>query len=219
MSSEEEEEVDEFLLYGDGFDNSHSDEEEIECLSCVEYCCDSTTCAALCVLCLLCILLVFFTGVLYLTVAEITSGSYRIYPLDKATVIEKTHGLLYSANCWKFEGTQNCAPSFIIAGTMKGGTTSLYQYLLHHPLILPLNQSQVILPRAEDGTKMQITAMGNKETRFFHKTIYNPLLQHYTKSQAIQAYLDLFPSISRKQALEGYITGEASPTYMVTNKI
>jgi len=35
-------------------------------------------------------------------------------------------------------GVKSCAPSFIIAGAMKCGTTSMYQYLTQHPAVLHL---------------------------------------------------------------------------------
>ncbi len=34
-------------------------------------------------------------------------------------------------------------PDFIIIGTMRGGTTSLYNYLLAHPQIAPATQKEV----------------------------------------------------------------------------
>ena len=41
-------------------------------------------------------------------------------------------------------------PNFFIIGTMKGGTTSLYSYLVHHPQILPAIEKEILFFREDN---------------------------------------------------------------------
>src|SRR5205823_14760833 len=80
-------------------------------------------------------------------------------------------------------------PDFIIIGTQRGGTTSLYNYLVEHPGI---------------GTS------SIKEVHFFDTP-------HFKKGRAW--YRAHFPSTIRKYYVErsqklDFITGEASPYYL-----
>ncbi len=43
----------------------------------------------------------------------------------------------------KFSAKWRSTPNFIIAGTQKGGTTSMYDYLVQHPQILPATTKEV----------------------------------------------------------------------------
>merc|ERR1712130_46783 len=126
------------------------------------------------------------------------------------------NGVHVHQNCWIPEGRDACAPQFIVAGAMKSGTTSLWAYLLNHPLVLPL-QKTVIDPQKKR------TVLAEKEVRFFNDPAYSQLIKEYGKKQAINFYLDLFypippaPSQGGKQASNyGKITGEASPMYICT---
>ena len=130
-----------------------------------------------------------------------------------------------SATCW-VPPTQRqpiCAPHFIIAGAMKSGTTSLYSYLQMHPLVLPLATSSVVLPSGSDGEQLKITALGEKEIRYFNKQVYGPLRKKHTRQETFEAYLRFFPEISADEsspyrAKDGFITGEASPSYLVSSQ-
>lgn len=84
-------------------------------------------------------------------------------------------------------------PNFIIIGETKCGTTSMYDNLIQHPKILPSlgNGEDIIM----DGT----IPLGVKELRFFDKYYY----------KGWDWYRNCFP-----ECPEGYITGEASPTYL-----
>lgn len=84
-------------------------------------------------------------------------------------------------------------PNFIIIGETKCGTTSMYDNLIQHPHILPSkgNGDHTV---TEDDFEL-----GIKETRFFDKNWY----------RGWDWYKSCFP-----ECPQGYITGEASPTYL-----
>jgi len=83
-------------------------------------------------------------------------------------------------------------PNFLIIGETKCGTTSLYDNLIQHPNILPSNGN------GNDTVVDATVPLGVKEIRFFDK--------QYNKGW--DWYQQCFPSCP-----EGFITGEASPTY------
>lgn len=150
------------------------------------------------------------------------SPSYTIQILDKNIVANHVGGIMYSPSCFvpnTVEKKNFCAPQFIIAGTMKGGTTSLYTYLQHHPLVLPLENTDV---KVKGKTKeFTISAMGDKEIRFFNREVYSRLTDEIPTNKYMDTYLSFFPKISSQSNeypnyREGYITGEASPTYLVS---
>lgn len=76
-------------------------------------------------------------------------------------------------------------PNFLIIGVQKGGTTSLYEYLCHHPQVIPNL---------------------HKEIDFF-------IWQYY---RGLDWYLAHFPPIPTGGE---YITGEASPSYIVDSQV
>ncbi len=75
-------------------------------------------------------------------------------------------------------------PQFLIVGVMKGGTTSLYEYLIQHPQIIPSLQ---------------------KEIDFFN----------YQFNFGLDWYTSHFPPLPKYPK---FITGEASPTYLLDLK-
>lgn len=88
-------------------------------------------------------------------------------------------------------------PKFLIIGVMKCGTTSLYDYMTQHPQILP--------------------AM-NKELHFFDKWLKNPRNKFRIKSNNFslrpidkKLYFSQFPALAEGS---GYMTGEATPSYI-----
>lgn len=172
-------------------------------------------------------MLISFSLALYLVVEYFDpSNKYfdHIQPISAKSISKELGGLAYTSSCFVpnvYSDKNLCAPQFIIAGTMKGGTTSLFTYLEHHPLVLPLVASNVTLPKTEQGQQSQIRAMGDKEIRFFNRKPFEALTKDYSESVAFEHYLKFFPEISRFNESEystkdGYITGEASPTYMVS---
>lgn len=81
-------------------------------------------------------------------------------------------------------------PNFLIIGTRKAGTTSLYHYLHQHP---------------------EIYMTPEKGTRFF---LYGSELERKTKklpAHSLEEYIKLFNGAEKKRARA---VGEASPTYM-----
>ncbi len=84
------------------------------------------------------------------------------------------------------------APDFIIAGTRKGGTTSLYNYLVQHPQIL----------RAYE-----------KEIRYFDYNSKKPI-SWYKSHFPFSLYIKTLKKLKKKKI----ITGEATPNYIYTKK-
>jgi len=125
-------------------------------------------------------------------------------------------GRVVSPTCWVPQGRVCCAPTFIVAGAMKCGTTSLWSYLQSHPEVLGLASSQI------DPQELR-SVVAEKEVRFFNSPAYDQLVKEYGKASAIDFYLDIFPLIpppdvrSRDLMLmtnQGRITGEATPMYI-----
>lgn len=100
-------------------------------------------------------------------------------------MLQKTKSLRpdFFQNHWESASVKK--PNFLILGTQKGGTTSLYEYLCHHPRVIPNL---------------------HKEVDFF-------IWQYY---RGLDWYISHFPPLP-----EGgnFITGEASPSYMVDGRV
>ncbi|NEP80265.1 MAG: sulfotransferase domain-containing protein [Okeania sp. SIO3B3] len=79
-------------------------------------------------------------------------------------------------------------PSFIIIGAQKSGTTSLYNYMIEHPQILPAAQKELHFFNWR-------SKRGNRET-----------------AEGVDWYLSQFPTIASGKDL---ITGEATPDYLL----
>lgn len=79
-------------------------------------------------------------------------------------------------------------PDFVLVGTKRGGTTSLWNNLLRHPQILG----------------MYPASRGLKSTNYFFK--------HHDES--LKWYRSHFPTAASRQRAGSGITGEASPYYM-----
>jgi len=114
-----------------------------------------------------------------------------------------------SPTCWVPNGREYCAPNFIIGGSMKCGTTSLWSYLLDHPKVLPLHHTDI-------DPKKKRTVLAEKEVRFFNDPTYSDLVKEYGYTTALGYYLDLFQPVSPVPGgiNHGYITGEATPMYI-----
>ena len=110
-------------------------------------------------------------------------------------------------------GRKSCSPHYVIVGSMKCGTTSLYTYLLDHPQIEPL------IPGSKINNKPVIA---NKEARFFLDPLYSKLTSQTNLTDALSQYFDIFPFIEPLEGSKEYIsehqiiTGEASPMYVVS---
>jgi len=138
-----------------------------------------------------------------------------------------------SATCYTVPGRgfigKRCAPSFVIAGAMKSGTTSLYAYLLQHPQIERVTEEPVDQPRT--GAKshkikrlVKKPILAAKEVRFWMDPNYRRLKEELGGiDEALQWYYDLFAPIpapsdtldSAHESNRGKIAGEATPMYIV----
>jgi len=61
-------------------------------------------------------------------------------------------------------GVKSCGPSFIIAGGMKCGTTSMYQYLTQHPAVLHITGDYLFPNSAREKLKRELKYMARLET-------------------------------------------------------
>lgn len=91
-------------------------------------------------------------------------------------------------------GSDRPAPDFLIVGTKRGGTTSLFQYLLMHPGVLGL------FPQSR----------GKKSTDYFFSTTYDRGPEWYRSHFHTERHR------ARLQGRLGYrpVSGEASPYYI-----
>ena len=110
------------------------------------------------------------------------------------------------------EWREYCGPHFVVIGSMKCGTTSLFGYLLSHPQVLPLKDRAKIMGKP-------VTA--NKEVRFFMDPTYSQAASgDKSHSEMLDIYYDIFPDISpirENQDLSMQsVTGEATPMYVVS---
>ena len=90
-------------------------------------------------------------------------------------------------------------PDFLLIGAKRGGTTSMYRYLLDHPQVLPLFPSSRVLPLADDM----------KGVHFFDSNW----------AQGESWYRSHFPSARARAAQERStglraVSGESSPYYL-----
>ena len=86
-------------------------------------------------------------------------------------------------------------PNFLIIGAQKGGTTSLFNYLVQHPRILP-----PLGKRTKDGALVA----GNKELHYFDRQF----------ERGIRWYRSHFPLPNYLRFGKKFITGEATPDYL-----
>ncbi|MDQ3640002.1 MAG: sulfotransferase domain-containing protein [Actinomycetota bacterium] len=90
-------------------------------------------------------------------------------------------------------------PDFLIIGTKRGGTTSMYRYLREHPQVLPLFPSANHLPMAEDMKGVHYFDSGGRH--------------------GVAWYRSHFPSVLSRSVIErrhgaSPVAGEASPYYL-----
>ena len=90
-------------------------------------------------------------------------------------------------------------PDFLIIGTKRGGTTSLFRYLAQHPGVLPLFPSARLLPMREDMKGVHYFDTGYRHGRAWYRS-------H-------------FPSVLARRRAEGraggpVVAGESSPYYL-----
>ena len=89
-------------------------------------------------------------------------------------------------------------PNFIIIGTQKGGTTSLYEYLIQHPQILPSNQKEIHFfdlqyQKGIDWYESQFASKSSPQFLtgeaspyyIFHPLVAQRLKQHYPQIKII----------------------------------
>lgn len=109
--------------------------------------------------------------------------------------------------------TSRCLPGFLLLGTPKSGTTSLFNWILQHPDVRPplrkelhfwapvLTPEKHCVDRASCATLSQTTNGGGALWP----------LSKVTAGRLLTAYLELFPRIDPRDFA---ITGEASPAYL-----
>ena len=161
-------------------------------------------------------LVLIFLGLIALCACQtVGKQSTRVDRLSVEEVRQQalSKGTFYKEeNCWVPPGRETCAPWFVVAGSMKCGTTSVYSYLLNHPSVLPIS------PEAKLNNK---SILALKEIRFFNDPTYARMVGK-DESSAIDEYYDIFEKISSPVAAhpinKGKITGEASPMYVVSRK-
>ncbi|MDJ0555855.1 MAG: sulfotransferase domain-containing protein [Microcoleaceae cyanobacterium MO_207.B10] len=95
---------------------------------------------------------------------------------------------IISKNIERFHNIKMTLPSFIIIGAQKCGTTSLYNYMIEHPQILPASM---------------------KELHFFN---WRSKLGNRQTAEGVDWYLSQFPKIDSEK---DFITGEATPDYLL----
>lgn len=117
------------------------------------------------------------------------------------------YGTKISETCSIPKGRETCGPHFVIVGSMKSGTTSLFSYLQNHPQVLPLKPDAKLNGRA---------ILADKEIRFFLDPSYSSFINKFGYEEAIGFYYDIFPDIYPENST--LITGEASPMYVVSKK-
>ncbi len=94
---------------------------------------------------------------------------------------------------------ENKLPNFLIVGTMKSGTTSLYQYLKQHP--------EIYFPREKEPrffVSSGLLKIGDTTHKFQHRCKSEPY-------STLDEYLKLFEDVKKEKAI-----GEASPHYLFT---
>ena len=79
------------------------------------------------------------------------------------------------------------APSFIIIGAQKSGTTSLFNYLVQHPHVISLKTPELSAEEAMKAmSEEKSIPIGDKELRFFDRM---------EEGSDISEYLNLFPTV------------------------
>ncbi len=94
----------------------------------------------------------------------------------------------FSAYCRKLTASSRALPNYLILGTQKGGTTSVYEYLNRHPQVVPSKK---------------------REVHFFDLSFHRGIKEY-------RRYFPLRRTIrKREQALgKPVLTGESSPYYL-----
>ena len=133
-----------------------------------------------------------------------------IQELTKNELRKRAGGRKVNEYCWVPEGRDSCAPQFIIAGSMKCGTTSLHTYLLNHPQVLPLVEGAQLAGK-------EVLAM--KEIRFFNDPTFKRLYQKKGLKESLNDYYSLFRDMPIPQEEDNstlpMISGDATPMYVV----
>merc|ERR1712137_956955 len=130
------------------------------------------------------------------------------FDLCRSQVVSNVYpeGKLISPHCYLPGNRSTCAPSFIVIGSMKSGTTSLYSYLINHPQVNEIPSTARLNNRA---------ILADKEVRFFLPNVYDPSVKKNGIKAAVNEYLDVFSPIKPPTSSDDvFITGEASPMYV-----
>ena len=114
-------------------------------------------------------------------------------------------GISVSNHCYIPKGRNSCAPQFIIAGSMKCGTTSMHKYLQNHPQILSLKYDALLNGKG---------ILANKEIRFFNDPLFTTMISRIGLEASLNQYYDLFRFMNPNDTLP-MISGDATPMYVV----
>uniref|UniRef100_A0A7S4ILP2 Sulfotransferase domain-containing protein n=1 Tax=Vannella robusta TaxID=1487602 RepID=A0A7S4ILP2_9EUKA len=126
---------------------------------------------------------------------------------DREELRKSAGGMVVNENCYIPTGRTSCAPQFIIAGSMKCGTTSLHTYLLDHPQVLPIKGNGKL-----NGREI----LAQKEIRYFIDPLFSTLHKRVGPEGAKNQYFDLFenmpaPGNNKEKQL---FSGDATPMYV-----
>lgn len=116
------------------------------------------------------------------------------------------YGTKISETCSIPKDRTTCGPHFVVVGSMKSGTTSLFNYLQYHPQVLPLKPNALLNGRG---------ILADKEIRFFMEPLYSNQLNKLGYKEAMNSYYDIFEEIYPMENVT-LVTGEASPMYVVS---
>ena len=118
--------------------------------------------------------------------------------------------------------TSRCLPSFVLLGTPKSGTTSLFNWVLQHPDVrAPVRKelhfwAPVLTPEKNcaDRESCSIFSVKNSDGKTVQHA--NWPLSKLVAGRMLTSYLNLFPRVDPRTYL---ITGEASPAYLYSPSV
>ena len=117
-------------------------------------------------------------------------------------------GRMPSDKCYIPPGRSSCAPQFIIPGSMKCGTTSLYTYLQDHPQVLPL---------ATPDESHNKVVLANKEIRFLDNA--DATAKRYESIEDLyDVYYNYFKVMPYDKDFQLF-SGDATPMYVCKENV
>ncbi len=144
---------------------------------------------------------------------------HRVRPTSRTAGLEKDPRCRIYASYSRLESgpahwNSRCLPNFVLLGTPKSGTTSLFNWIVQHPdLRAPLRKelhfwAPVLVPEKGCLDREECEALASRGDR---RRGPNWPLSTGTVGRMLAAYLELYPRIDPRDFA---ISGEASPAYM-----